>query len=191
MAIHIASGAMFTPFATSQYPLTVLLNGKDRSAHEPQLSAMLAKGVQLVETAVARLEPLSSDRGIRIHFVDVARDPLELDYLVYGAPTQQRSTELVASLGLSLDGMGNIVTSGLFQAASTKGVFAAGDAAVMAKAVPSATATGMAAGVGVAHELMLEDYGMAMPAFPSAPSPVEKKEAINAAASSGHPAASE
>lgn len=118
-------------------------------------------GTPPITAQVSHLQEIEQRNGISVHFKD-STPPLKLDFLVYAPPFSQ-SSSLAAQLGLDMTPMGDIAVTGPFNAASMKGVYACGDAAMAAKAVPIATASGCAAGAGAAMRLGFEALGMPSP----------------------------
>ena len=97
---------------------------------------------------------LSWSLALTFHLKQVA-------FIAHSPPTQQ-AAPFAQQLGLEMTPMGDIATSGPFGATSMPDVFAAGDAAVMGKAIPVAMGTGASAGAGVANDLAYGDLGLNM-----------------------------
>lgn len=119
------------------------------------------KGKSPITAKIARLECDTDTDGITVHFQDDT-PPLTLGFVAYAPPFSQASS-LAAQLGLDMTPTGDIAVTGPFNATSMKGVFACGDAAMTAKAVPIAAGSGCAAGAGAAMRLGFESLGMTSP----------------------------
>lgn len=125
------------------------------------MSVFAKNGKPAITAKISHVEENAATSGITIHFQE-STPPLHLDFLVY-APRFSQSSSLAAQLELDMTPSGDIAVSGPFNATSMKGVYACGDAAMAAKAVPIAAASGCAAGAGAAMRLGFEALGMPSP----------------------------
>ena len=128
---------------------------------EQAVAVFAQKGKQPITAKIASLESDADTDGITVHFQDDT-PPLTLGFVAYSPPFSQASS-VAAQLGLDMTPTGDIAVTGPFNATSMKGVFACGDAATTAKAVPIAAASGCATGAGAAMRLGFESLGMTSP----------------------------
>lgn len=146
------------------------------SAH----TAFTNAGFKTISAKIARIEAKPRDTSTSSssyalpeminHFEDPTVEPLTLGFIAYGPPSQQHLTSsspsnqsLATQLGLDISPQGNIISTGMFGATSVDGVWVAGDATVVAKAVGPAMSTGALAGAGAAASIQFTKLGMESP----------------------------
>lgn len=122
----------------------------------------MANGVTLDERKIARLEGLSSGRGITVHFEEGKSETL--GFIIHRAWTEPGAWELSKQLGLETDSMDYFGTflkrEEPLGTTSAPGVFACGDVASIGKGTPISHAHGVVAVDAIWAELATED-GMA------------------------------
>lgn len=156
--------------------LAVLLNGESLPTEGP-VNDSLVRSIAAMSTvteprvishAVSRIEmgpTHDRDAPLKVHFAGSGQPPIELDFLAY-APRGRVST-FGLEVEMTAPENGDVKLTSPFGTTNIPGVFAAGDMAVMAKAVPTALATGIMAGAGAVHDLTTEDLNDALEAVDS------------------------
>jgi len=142
----------------------VLLTGGPPQFGDEGRASLASAGVRVEERRVERLEAVDG-RLAAVRFAD--GEALARDGLLVQAPLRQR-TALPEQLGLALAERGTVQVDERGMT-SVPGVFAAGDIAAMVAQVAISVAQGAAAGAWIAHGLITEPHGVALPGVPSRP----------------------
>ncbi|KZV89731.1 FAD/NAD(P)-binding domain-containing protein [Exidia glandulosa HHB12029] len=152
--------------------IAVLLNGESLPTEGPvndslvrSIAAMsTAAEPRVISHAVSHVEmgpTHDRDAPLKVHFAGSEQPPIELDFLAYAPRGRARTFGLDVEMAPE---NGDVKLTSPFGTTNVPGVYAAGDMAVMAKAVPTALATGMMAGAGAVHDLTTEDLKDALEA---------------------------
>jgi thioredoxin reductase len=134
-------------------PTTFLLNGMFKPDFE-QSAALRKRGVEVVETPVARLED-GPDDAVAVTFAGATSRTFAG---LFVAPRLELASPLATQLGCALeDGpMGAVIRTDPMKATSVPGIFACGDAARMAGNVAMAVGDGAMAGAATHRSLMFD-----------------------------------
>ncbi|KAH8680518.1 thioredoxin reductase glit [Xylariales sp. PMI_506] len=137
--------------------INVYVNGNTQLATEVRAQLKSTRRFQIEYRRIVRLEKDPEVPGVAGVLVTLEDGTVNKEGFIASAPDTEQASPFAAQLGVQLTPQGHIETAAPFNATSVPGVFAAGDCATFAKAVPTAVQMGAMVASGIAHAIQAEE----------------------------------